>query len=152
MDERVPEILPMDVEELAAQLSDLQRKRRRRKEQTKRSAAKRTQLSSAQRQRIKDKTGGLCHLCGGPVGDVWQADHVLSVSGGGASTEDNYLPAHNLCNNYRWHYTAEELQQILKLGVWARTQIQKLTSIGRLIGEKFVSHEHRRLRRWKSGA
>jgi hypothetical protein len=64
---------------------------------------------------------------GGPVGEIWQADHVLSHSGGGASTEENYLPAHILCNNYRWHYTAEELQQILKLGVWTRTQIQKLT-------------------------
>ncbi len=142
-------MLPKDVEELAAQLTRLKSVRKRRKEQTKRSGAKRKQLSPAQRQRIKDKTGGLCHLCGGPVGDAWQADHVLSHSGGGASTEDNYLSAHILCNNYRWHYTAEELQQILKLGVWVRTQIQKLTVVGRLVGDRFLSHERQRLRRRK---
>ena len=127
MNEILPEMLPKDVEELAAQLSHLKSERNRGQEQTKRSGAKRTKLSKAQRQRIKSKTGGLCHLCGGPVGDAWQAGHVLSHSGGGASTEDNYLPAHSLCNNYRWHYSAEELQQILKLGVWVRTQIQKPT-------------------------
>ena len=145
----MPEI-PKNVEELAAQLSYLKRERNRRTDQVNLSGGKRTQLSKAQRQRIKDKTGGLCHLCGGPVGDVWQADHVLSHSGGGASTEDNYLPAHSLCNNYRWHYSAEELQQILKLGVWVRTQIQKLTVVGRLVGERFLSHERQRLRRRKN--
>jgi hypothetical protein len=147
MNGTLPETLPKDVEALAAQLSRLKGERNRRKDQAKLSGAKRTQLSKAQRQRIKEKTGGLCHICGGPVEDVWQADHVLSHSGGGTSTEDNYLPAHNLCNNYRWHYTAEELQQILKLGVWVRTQIQKLTVVGRLVGERFLSHERQRLRR-----
>lgn len=152
MSKSLQESLPKDVEGFADHLSHLKNERSRRKDQTKLSGTRRTQLSKAQRQRIKDKTGGLCHICGGPVEDVWQADHVLSHSGGGTSTEDNYLPAHNLCNNYRWHYTAEELQQILKLGVWVRTQIQKLTVVGRLVGDRFLSHERQRLRRRKSPA
>ena len=37
-----------------------------------------------------------------------QADHVLAHSaGGGNRLEDNYLPAHALCNNYRWDYLSE---------------------------------------------
>lgn len=149
MNEILPEPFPKDVEELAAKLSHLKSERNRGKDHAGLSGGKRTQLSKAQRQRIKNKTGGLCYLCGGPAGDTWQADHVLSHSGGGVSTEDNYLPAHSLCNNYRWHYSAEELQQILKLGVWVRTQIQKLTVVGRLVGERFLSHERQRLRRRK---
>jgi hypothetical protein len=33
------------------------------------------------------------------------------------------LPAHSTCNNYRWDYLPEEFQYILKLGVWASTQM-----------------------------
>jgi hypothetical protein len=72
---------------------------------------------------------------------------VLAHSGGGQHSEDNYLPAHALCNNYRWHYTAEEFQQILKLGVWARTQIQRLTRVGRYVAEEFLKYEKRRAAR-----
>jgi hypothetical protein len=50
---------------------------------------------------------------------------------GGAHSVDNFLPAHALCNNYRWDYSAEEFQYILKLGVWIRTQIEQETQLGR---------------------
>lgn len=71
------------------------------------------------------KTGGPCHICGGLIDGRWQADHVLAYSGGGGHAADNYLPAHELCSIYRWDYLAEEFQEILKLGVWARTQIER---------------------------
>ena len=73
------ENLPQNVEELASQLAALQRER---KAQTKRPTGKRTQLSPAQRQRILQRTGGRCHLCGGLIEAAWQADHVLAHSGG----------------------------------------------------------------------
>lgn len=143
-------MLPKSAEELSAHYEAMHKNRRRRKEEAKASGATRVQLTNAQRRRILAKTGSRCHLCGGRIEGSWQADHVLAHSGGGRHTEDNYLPAHSLCNNYRWHYTAEEFQQILKLGVWARTQIQRRTRIGRSVAEEFLKHERNRAARRKS--
>jgi hypothetical protein len=63
---------------------------------------------------------------------------------------DNYLPAHATCNNYRWDYTGAEFQEILKLGVCARTQVERGTGIGREIAARFSGHEVRRLARRKN--
>lgn len=91
------------------------------------------------------KTGGQCHVCGHPLAlEGFEADHVKSHSSGGTSVVDNYLPACKTCNNYRWFYKPEEFQWILKLGVWARTQIERNTSIGKLMGERFTKGEGRR--------
>jgi 5-methylcytosine-specific restriction endonuclease McrA len=98
--------------------------------------------SAAERSAILTKTGGRCHICGGTIQGVWQADHVFPHSGGGGHAADNYLPAHALCNNYRWDYTSEEFQHILKLGVWLRTQIERRTAFGRAAAAAFLAYEH----------
>jgi len=72
---------------------------------------------------------------------------VTSHALGGAHAEDNYLAAHEQCNNYRWHYLPQEFQMIMKLGVWARTQVEKGTPIGTEIAGGFSMHERRRERR-----
>jgi 5-methylcytosine-specific restriction endonuclease McrA len=82
------------------------------------------QLRAAERATVLRKTGGKCHICGGDIRGSWHADHVLAHSAGGKHATDNYLPAHGTCNNYRWDYLAEEFELILKLGVWARTQVE----------------------------
>jgi 5-methylcytosine-specific restriction endonuclease McrA len=110
----------------------------------------RTALTQAERREVLAKTGRYCHICGGAIsGKDWEADHVMAHSAGGTHSIDNYLPAHSLCNNYRWHYDTEEFQWILKLGVWARTQIEKETPIGKAVGEKFCNHDRRRAGRRK---
>ncbi|UCH85108.1 MAG: HNH endonuclease [Candidatus Latescibacterota bacterium] len=111
----------------------------------------RQRLTAAQRKRILSKTGARCHICGGKIKDRWQADHVFPHSAGGGSCEDNYLAAHALCNNYRWDYTAEEFRQVLKLGVWARTQIDKETPVGQRVAKGFMSSERARRRRRNRG-
>jgi hypothetical protein len=93
------------------------------------------------------KTGGRCHICGGLLEDRRQADHVLAHSGAGHHVRDNYLPAHTLCNNYRWDYLAEEFQYILKLGVWLRTRIENRSALGRRAAATFADHERARSRR-----
>jgi 5-methylcytosine-specific restriction endonuclease McrA len=111
----------------------------------------RTALTRPERAQILSKCGGRCHICGGSIeGDDWQADHVLAHSGGGKHNLENYLPAHSVCNNYRWHYDAEEFQWILKLGVWLRTQIENETGIGQAAGKLFCGHERRRISRRKA--
>jgi len=113
----------------------------------------RRMLSPSQRRAVFQKTAGKCHICGGTIskGEPWQADHVFSHSLGGEHVLDNYLPAHSICNNYRWFYLSEEFQWILKLGVWLKTEIKNETYPGRIAGEAFVAHERGRVARRKTG-
>jgi hypothetical protein len=81
---------------------------------------------------------------------VWQADHVLAHSSGGAHSRENYLAAHPLCNNYRWDYSAEEFQWVLKIGVWARHEMESGSRLGVDILRHFFEYERRREKRRKS--
>ena len=111
----------------------------------------RRRLSAIERADVLRKTGGRCHICGGLIsGASWQADHVLAHSAGGAHAADNYLPAHAMCNNYRWDYVPGEFEVILKLGVWARTQIERGTKIGEEIERQFSRYEVARIGRRKT--
>ena len=72
---------------------------------------------------------------------------MLAHSGGGTTESKNYLPAHPLCNNYRWDYLPAEFEFILKLGVYAKTQIKRRTAVGRVIANGFLKHELNRVKR-----
>jgi 5-methylcytosine-specific restriction endonuclease McrA len=138
---------PGKPEELAAALHELRLTRRRNKRKHKAKGRRRKALTRSERATVLRKTDGRCHICGGAINGKWQADHVLAHSGGGTHSVENYLPAHALCNNYRWDYTDEEFQYILKLGVWLRTQIESETRVGREVAARFLTHEASRLRR-----
>ena len=105
---------------------------------------RRGSLTSKERDQVITKTGGRCHICGGVIEGLWQADHAFAHSCGGLHEPNNYLPGHPLCKNYRWDYSAEEFQWVLKIGVWARTQIERQSPVGREMAERFVAYEHRR--------
>lgn len=105
-------------------------------------------LTKEERLQILAKTDSKCHICGQSVSlNDFQADHVVSHIRGGVHKVDNYLPACFICNNYRWHYLPEELQLILKLGVWARAEIESDSQLGMSMAEKFVAKEKRRVNR-----
>jgi hypothetical protein len=147
-----PHSKPETAEELISRLRALRAERRARKAAQKQLVRRRRALSLVERQRVHAKTAGRCHICGGIVDEGWQADHVLAHSGGGGVEADNYLAAHALCNNYRWDYLPQEFQTILKLGVWARTQIERNTSLGQQIASAFVAYEKTRRNRRRSAA
>lgn len=129
----------------AQHLRQLRLQRRKRKEATHSTRPARKISSASERKQILAKTAGRCHICGGNIGKLaWHADHVLAHSAGGAHSADNYLPAHALCNNYRWDYSPEEFQQILKLGVWTRTQMERRTRFGRDAATAFLAYERTR--------
>lgn len=69
---------------------------------------------------------------------------MFSHALGGQNSANNYLPAHALCNGYRWFYLSEEFQWILKLGVWLRTQVEKQTVVGIIAAKAFCAHERAR--------
>jgi HNH endonuclease len=103
---------------------------------------KHSSLNKLSRNRILAKTDSHCHICGLELDrDNFQADHVKSHIGGGGDSENNYLPSCSTCNNYRWHYSSEEIQIILKLGVWARSKIASDTPFGLEIANQFVKHQ-----------
>lgn len=140
---------PHTSEEFVSLLKLLHDDRRKRVHKQKQDRSlRRKGLTAAERTTILQKTGRRCHICGGEIeGPDWDADHVLAHSSGGAHSVDNYLPAHGLCNNYRWNYLSEELQWILKLGVWLRTQIEIETKIGDTVATAFIEYERRRIAR-----
>lgn len=110
-------------------------------------------LSKEERILILSKTGGRCHICGGKIkrDEKWQADHVFAHAHGGKHSVENFLAAHSLCNNYRWHYGSEEFQWIMKLGVWLRTLIEKRDFVAMILAERFIKHERHRISRQKPG-
>jgi 5-methylcytosine-specific restriction endonuclease McrA len=134
--------------EFVARLRSLRQMRSDRKLQL-RGHLVRKPLSRTERDQIFIKTAGRCHICGGLIEGGWEADHVFSHSLGGQHEADNYLPAHPICNNYRWFYGTEEFQWILKLGVWLRTQIERETTLGQLTAKAFCSHDRVRAGRRK---
>jgi 5-methylcytosine-specific restriction endonuclease McrA len=152
-----PDVIPLrmnpdDRSIVARRAKALQNKLRRLREKRRRAVRKRRasaherrgSLTPKQRQVVLAKTDGRCHICGGRVENRWQADHVNPHAHGGSHSEDNYLATHPVCNNYKWHYLPEEFQYVMKIGVWARQQIEKDTPVGREIAERFCAHERRR--------
>jgi len=105
---------------------------------------KRSSLSKKSREVVFLKTDGHCHICGIQL-DIkkFQADHVKSHVMGGSSNENNFLPSCGTCNNYRRHFTPEEMTVILKLGVWAKTKIVNDPVFGKEMANRFVKHEMR---------
>lgn len=138
--------------QLATHLQKLREIRRRQRIQVIDNGKKRRSLTKKQGDEIFQKTEGRCHICGGIIlkTEVWQADHVLAHVQGGSHSVGNYLPAHAICNNYRWFYGTEEFQWILKLGVWTRTLIENEDPQAIALAERFVKHEGVRQSRQKS--
>ena len=143
--------LPDSPESYSNYLYNLREQRKANKKANKNTRASRSSLTKQQRKNILKKTNSRCHICGGAIRGKWQADHVFSHSKGGAHAEDNYLPAHPACNNYRWDYDPSEMMEIMKLGIWLRTQIIKQSNIGMVAAERFLKHEANRSSRRKLG-
>ena len=103
---------------------------------------KRAALTQTQLKSILAKTNSRCHVCGIEIElNKFHADHVKTHISGGSHEENNYLPSCQTCNRYRWHFAPEELQIILKLGVWAKGQLLRDSQFGKEIANEFVKHE-----------
>ena len=144
--------LPTSAECLMKHLAELRNARRDRQSRQRKAPRPRKSLTAGQRVEVLAKTANRCHICGGKIAPTapWHADHVLSHSDGGAHSIDNYLPAQSLCNNYRWDYSAEEFQWVLKIGVWARRRMESGSTRGTELAIGFYEHEVRNYKRRKN--
>lgn len=137
-----PRPIPNNAEQFAELLGRLKLDRYERKTVVKAEKRARQSLSAKERKEILLKTGRMCHVCGGIIkANDWQADHVVAHASGGIHQPENYLPAHRLCNNYRWDYSPEEFQHILKLGIWLRDQIEMQTKVGLAAATRYLVKE-----------
>jgi hypothetical protein len=101
-------------------------------------APRRSSLTAVQRRAILAKTNGTCHVCGVPVGNRWQADHVIQHTYGGAHSLANYLPICRECNRLRWSYNPEVIRLILRFGILTKHEIRHDTKLGRLLLAKML--------------
>lgn len=140
---------PRSPNAFAKRLRNLRARRRERTKEFRALGRSRSALTADQRKKILGKTGNRCHVCGIKIkrAEKWHADHVLPHSGGGENSIDNYLPSCALCNRNRWHMLPEEIQAVLKLGVFVKNEIEKETPLGRALAEKYVKKEQRRQKR-----
>ncbi len=99
--------------------------------------SKRRSPSRMQRQKIWQKTGGSCHICGGPLPNRWVADHVKPVAEGGDSNIANFLPACPDCNRLKWHRTPDDIRYVLKLGIYCSQEVFRNSALGREIKQMF---------------
>lgn len=131
-----------DVDTLVNEFNELYQNRLFKKQQAKSVNRKRIALSVTQREKIFEKTEGFCHVCGCLLEfDKFEADHVRQHAQGGSDVTDNFLPSCSKCNSYRWNYSSEEIQWILKLGVWLKTKIQSREQIGLKTAIEFLLDE-----------
>lgn len=109
---------------------------------------------------IWEKTSGHCHFCGDPIdfekrgwrdGNLkgyWEIDHVIQRGKGGSKSADNCLPACTSCNRLRWHRHGEAVRELLFLGLIAKDQIAKETTVGKILAQlkekRLLENKHRR--------
>jgi hypothetical protein len=129
--------LPRSPDELVERLQFLHEERKKLPRPPRRLA-----LTTQQRADVLDKTDSRCHLCGGKITEnKFAADHVLSHAAGGEPKLGNYLAAHGLSNGTRWFYSPEEFQWILRMGKWARKQMEDRTPTGMKMLQPFLDDE-----------
>ena len=148
--------LPKSADALAERLKSLHEARKKVQEERKKlPQGRRRQLADDERANVFKKTAGHCHLCGGNMNETsdgelpqeraldveFVVDHIVSHASGGPDSLDNFLAAHGLCNGARWFYSPEEFQWILRMGVWARKQMEDGKGIGVQMREEFLKNE-----------
>lgn len=76
--------------------------------------AARKRLSTADRVRVFQAAGGVCHLCHGRihVGEAWDVSHEIPLALLGADDETNMRPAHRKC--HRVHTATVDAPDIAK--------------------------------------
>jgi HNH endonuclease len=134
------------------QLVERFRKLRKQRNQPSEQGGARRRIAKLGRDAILQKTGARCHICGGNIDkdSYWEADHVFPAKEGGPSNIDNYLPAHGLCNSAKWDQSGEELQWALKIGVWAKHEMEGKSKLGHLMLNDFWASQRRRVNRQKA--
>ena len=106
---------------------------------------RRRTLTPGERKQVLRAAGRRCHICGGPAGEKWEADHVRSVARGGSDQLNNYLPACRTCNGLKWHRKSLEMRQLLRWGLLMKQQMRRGTALGKELRALVLSDKRKKL-------
>jgi 5-methylcytosine-specific restriction endonuclease McrA len=96
---------------------------------------------------VYKKTNGICHICGCELdSDKFSVTNSIQDE----NSLENYLPACQSCKRIFDNYLPSEIKWMLKIGMWAKTQIEYETEIGLDIATEIVEHEKDRENKRKS--
>jgi 5-methylcytosine-specific restriction protein A len=75
-----------------------------------------TRVPPRVKQRVFERDGKLCHLCGCAIksGETWDADHKVALINGGENRETNLAPAHKHCHLIKSARDSAEKAKIAK--------------------------------------
>ncbi len=146
-----PELLLLRSVKTGKGLQKLIRNLQQQRKATKVSGKPRKALSAGDRKIVLHKTNGHCHLCGTTISTSnFHADHVVPHSKEGAHDLSNYLPSCAVCNHLRWHYSPEEIQLMLRLGRWLKTELVKEEAQNLDLANRFVQQLMKRRKERKT--
>lgn len=103
----------------------------------------RRRLTPRQRSTILAAHGGLCALCGRPVGCVYQLDHRLALGLGGADEAANLDVVHPVC--HRRLKTTADVRMIAKAKRMGRKHRGEVTAKRTIRSAGFPKHLRRRM-------
>lgn len=64
---------------------------------------------------ILGRHGAFCHICGLPILDKLEFDHVIPLNKGGAHSAENIRPAHKACNSGKRDHLIRLEQGVMNL-------------------------------------
>ncbi len=92
------------------------------------SISKSRRFKKAEKEKIYNKTSGVCHICG-----IKLSPDSFSITASTTTNGETFLPACKACKRMHDNYLPEEIKWILKIGLWVKTQIEYETEIGNMV-------------------
>ena len=102
-------------------------------------------ISKIEKTDIYNKTNGVCHICGINL----PISNFSITTSYNDNLEKNHLPACSTCKKAYDNYSADEIRWALKIGLWAKTQIEFETDLGKEISIQIIEEEKYRENRRK---
>jgi len=103
-------------------------------------------FKKSEKLKIFNKTNGICHICGCNLN---VEKFSITIPFEKESTVENCLPACKDCKRIYENYLPYEIKWMLKIGLWAKTQVEYETDIGKEIATEIVEIEKDRERKKK---
>ena len=103
-------------------------------------------FKKSEKAEIFNKTNGICHICGC---ELYFEKFSITCSAEKEKSVESCLPACKSCKMIYDNYLSSEIKWMLKIGLWAKTQIEYETDIGKEIATEIIEVEKDRENRKK---
>ena len=119
--------------------AELRRIRNEREKLKKERKGKKTvRLKKQEKIDIYNKTKGICHICGSKLSE---SKFSITSSLTNEISVETSLPACKDCKRFYDNYLPDEIKWMIKLGMWAKTQVEFETDLGKTIALDITEQE-----------